>query len=135
MTAKKSSALSKYRVSRSRERLKAAEILLKAGSFSDSLSRSYYAMLFAARALLATKSLDSRKHTGVISLFNQRFVKEGIVDKRLGRMIAEAKGIREESDYGDYVTFTREEAQDQIDNAKLFIQEVARALNKKLDLS
>ena len=120
--------LSNERLYQARQRLKAAEVLLKAGSYKDSLSRSYYAMYSAARALLATKSLDSQKHSGVISLFNQHFVKEGVVDRRLGRLIAEAKGIREESDYGDYVSFSAEEARDQIQNAKLFIKEVARLL-------
>jgi uncharacterized protein (UPF0332 family) len=42
-----------------------------------SFARSYYAMFTAARALLATKHLDSSKHTGVVSLFNQHFVKTG----------------------------------------------------------
>ncbi len=89
-------------------------------------------MFWAVRALLATKNLDAKRHSGVIVLFNQYFIKEGIVDKKLGKMIAEAKGIREESDYADYVTFTREDALTQIHNAKIFIDEVTRAV-KKLD--
>lgn len=120
--------LTQYRLKQAKERLKAAEVLLDSKNYSDSLSRSYYAMFHATRALLATKSLDSRKHSGVIALFNQHFVKEGIVDSNMGRLIAEAKGVREESDYGDYVTFTKEDARTQLDNAKEFVRIVERAL-------
>lgn len=128
MKSSKMSALSKYRLDQAYERLKSARILFEAGSFGDSLSRSYYAMLSAARALLATKTLDSKKHSGVISLFNQHFVKEGLVNKELGRLIAEAKGIREENDYADYVTFSEEDAKDQLSNAEKFVADIKCAL-------
>ncbi len=79
--------LIQYRLKSSKEKLTLARILLENNQLKDSLSRSYYAMFTAARALLATKRLDSSKHVGVISLFNQHFVKTGIVSKNLGRML------------------------------------------------
>ena len=130
MTQSGKPVLAQYRIKQAKERLKAAELLCKSKSYRDSLSRSYYAMLQAARALLATKQLDSQKHSGVISLFNLHFVKEGIVDRSLGRLFAEAKGMREESDYADYVSFTQEDAQDQIKHAEFFIQEVLKVLKE-----
>lgn len=120
--------LSQYRLKQAKERFKAAEVLFDSGNYADSLSRSYYTMFTSARALLATKSLDSRKHSGVIALFNQYFVKEGIVNSNMGRLIAEAKGVREESDYGDYVTFTKGDAETQLNHAKEFIKEIERVL-------
>jgi len=80
-------ALSQYRLRDAAEKLKGAEVLLSNGLYKDSISRSYYAMFSAARALLAMEGLDSRKHSGVVSLFNRHFVKNGIVDKDLGRLI------------------------------------------------
>jgi mRNA-degrading endonuclease YafQ of YafQ-DinJ toxin-antitoxin module len=67
----------------------------------------------ADRALLATKHLDSSKHTGVVSLFNQHFVKEGIVTNNLGRMLMKAKDLRQDGDYKDFVETTMEEAHEQ----------------------
>ena len=58
----------RYRLENAKEKLNSAEVLLREKLFKDSLSRSYYAMFSAARALLATKELDSSKHSGVISL-------------------------------------------------------------------
>ena len=44
--------LAKYRFHDAVEKLAAAEILLQENHFKDSLSRSYYAMFSAVRALL-----------------------------------------------------------------------------------
>jgi len=99
--------LIQYRLKSSKEKLNSARILLENKQFKDSLSRSYYAMFTAARALLATKHLDSSKHSGVISLFNQHFVKTGIVAKDLGQMLMKGKDLRENGDYKDFVEVQR----------------------------
>src|SRR3990172_9709346 len=106
--------LARYRMSKAKEKIRAAEILLESSAFEDSVSRSYYAILMAARALLALKGLDSRKHSGVISLFNRHFVKEGLMDRTASRIIQDAKGEREEADYGDYKVVTEDEAMNQL---------------------
>jgi len=87
--------LVRYRIENSKEKLGSAKILLENSRFKDSISRSYYAMFTAARALLATKHLDSSKHTGVVSLFNRHFVKTGIVTKDLGRMLMKGRDLRQ----------------------------------------
>lgn len=124
--------LSKYRLEDSKEKLKSAEILLEKGQYKDSISRSYYAMFSAARALLALKEVNSSKHSGVISLFNQHFVKTNIVRKNCGRMLLDAKELREESDYGDFYIVTQEDAKTQLENAKFLFKEIERILNENL---
>lgn len=87
-----------YRLESAKEKLKAAVALLADGDYKDSVSRSYYAIFTAARALLATKRLDSSKHSGVIALFNQHFVKLGVVSKETSKLIERAKVYRERAD-------------------------------------
>ncbi len=120
--------LAVYRLNDSKEKLNASKILFENGSYKDSVSRSYYAMFTSSRALLATKSLDSAKHSGVISLFNLHFVKTGIVGKEYGKLLAEAKNIREESDYGDFVIVSKKEAGIQLEHAEQFIEEIEKAI-------
>jgi len=122
--------LVQYRLKSSKERLNSARILLENKQFKDSLSRSYYAMFTAARAILASKHLDSSKHTGVISLLNQHFVKTGIVTKDLGRMLMKGKGLREDGDYKDFVEVSMEEAQQQYSDAEEFIEKIEDVLRK-----
>lgn len=125
--------LSQHRLENSKEKLDIAEMLLNNGKYKDSASRSYYAMFSAARALLATKGLDSSKHSGVISLFNQHFVKTGVVKKELSKLLGGAKVVREKSDYADFVIISKEEAQRQIQSAKDVVEEVEKALKKIWD--
>lgn len=122
--------LAKYRLEVSQEKLDSARVLLKSKKYKDSVSRSYYAMFAAARSLLATKGLDSTKHSGVISLLNQHFVKQNILDKTFGRILAEAKDAREGSDYGDFVIVSPEEAELQLKNAEFFVSEIKRLVEK-----
>ena len=100
----------RYRLENAKEKLNSAEVLLREKLFKDSLSRSYYAMFSAARALLATKELDSSKHSGVISLFNQQFLKTNIMDRKIGKKLSEAKDFREAGDYEDFFVVSKVDA-------------------------
>ena len=131
MSSKERTAdLVKYRLQNSKEKLGSAKLLLENGKFKDSISRSYYAMYTAARALLATKHLDSSKHSGVISLFNQHFVKTGVVARDLGRILMKGKDLRQDGDYKDFVETSMKEAQDQYSDAKKFIDQIEDTLTE-----
>jgi len=123
-----STDLAQYRLQKANDHLKSAEILLNAGMYNDSLGRSYYAMFNAARALLAMKELDSKKHSGVISLFNQHFVKTGIIDRMAGRDLNKARVRRESSDYADFYLVSKEDSFNQLEMAKRFIKTIKLAL-------
>lgn len=125
--------LSRYRLQKAHSHLKSAEILYDAGMYNDSLGRSYYAMFNAARALLAMKKLDSKKHSGVISLFNQQFVKTDIVDRTTGKDLNKARVRRESSDYADFYLVSKEETFSQIETAKRFLKTIEDTLNKEVD--
>lgn len=117
-------ALSLARLKRSKQHLKSARDLVRNDDFADSVSRSYYAIFQAARALLALEGVESRKHSGVISLFNRVFVKTGRVGKRLGVILKDAKRSREMADYTELAEFSHEDAEGQISDAEFFIREV-----------
>jgi len=51
------------------EKLKAAKVLFERKFYSDAVSRAYYAMFYAARALLSEKNIYPKTHRGVISQF------------------------------------------------------------------
>ncbi len=127
----KNTELIKYRLENARERLKAAVDLFEKGDFKDSVNRSYYAIFSAARALLATMQLDSGKHSGVISLFNQHFVKPGTISKEASKLIEKAKLYREQADYADFFVVTKEETEVQIQSARKFIGEIEEVVRRQ----
>ena len=51
-------------------------------------NRSYYAIFHAIRSVNALDGFDSSKHSGVISHFNQEYVKTGMFEKNLPKSSA-----------------------------------------------
>jgi len=120
--------LARYRLELAKNKLQSAELLLDQSHYADAASRAYYALLHGARALLATKGLDSKKHSGVISLFNRHFVKTGIVPKGLGKLLLNAKDIREESDYNEFYVVSKQDTVDLVEQAKDFLEIIAKLI-------
>ncbi len=83
----KISELAKYRMLRAREPFNDGIKLLEGEALNSAVNRFYYAAFYATRSLLATKDLDSSKHSGVISLFNTHFVKTGEIDHNQAKFL------------------------------------------------
>lgn len=107
-----------------KDRLESAEILLTAGQYRDSISRSYYAFFDVVAALLATKGLIPKTHSGALQLFSLHFVKDGPFPKEYSKKMRDLLEDRTEADYDWKVEFTKEEAKEALSEAKEFIQVV-----------
>ena len=68
----------------------------------------------------------------MIALFNQHIIKMGLFPKDLSKFLSKAKDIREKADYGDFVEITEEDAQIQLKNAKRFIEEAEKTLQRMI---
>ena len=68
--------LAKYRIEKAREEHQVAKLAIEKDLFKSSMSSSYYSIFHSARALLVFKKLDSKKHSGVIALFNKEYKRE-----------------------------------------------------------
>ena len=64
-----------------------------------SVNRAYYAIFYAANALLQKENLASSKHSGVLALFRERFVKTGRIEAEFSTTYGKAFEARMESDY------------------------------------
>jgi uncharacterized protein (UPF0332 family) len=94
--------LARHRLQRARESLREADVLRAAAAPNGAVNRYYYAAFHAARALLATLGLDSARHSGVIALFNQHFVKTGLIPTDTARVLVRSFEKRLKSDYSDH---------------------------------
>lgn len=123
--------LAGYRMERAKEMLSAAEDNLKIGQYKTSLNRSYYAIFHAMRAMNILKGFDSSKHSGVIAYFNKEYIKEGIMDKELSVIIKSSSFLREKSDYDDFFIVGRNETENQLASAKVFLEAVEKYLTEQ----
>ena len=120
----------KYRLEMAEERLHSSKVLLEAGSYKDSIGRSYYAMFTAIRALLAMEGQDFSKHAGVIAYFQKEFVKTGKVDRKYSKYISQAFQIRNNTDYADFFIVSAQDAKEQYEKAKEFLKVIVKYLSE-----
>lgn len=123
--------LSEYRFSTSLDDLETAEILLEKGKYKSSVNRSYYSIFHALRAVTALSRFDSSKHSGIIAFFNKNYVKEGVFDKEISRIIDTAYRLREKADYKDFYAVSKEQAEEQLKKAKRVIEIVKPYLEQE----
>jgi uncharacterized protein (UPF0332 family) len=79
--------------------LEVAESLYKQGFPQDAASRLYYAMFYAAQALLKSEGIEVVKHSAVESALGYHFAKTGKIDPKYHRMLINARKVREIIDY------------------------------------
>ncbi|MCP5107786.1 MAG: HEPN domain-containing protein [bacterium] len=116
--------LSKFRLEKAEQNLKAAKLLFKDSLLSESINRSYYCIFHSARALIAYDKFDSRKHSAIIAYFNKNYIKPGKVEKEYSKIISKAFKIRTDSDYKDFYLVTKDETKEQLENAERFLLKV-----------
>ncbi|MGH7800453.1 MAG: HEPN domain-containing protein [Thermodesulfobacteriota bacterium] len=126
-------ALARYRMERSFETLEEAKLLFNGKKYVGAINRIYYVMFYAINALLILEGYSSSKHSGVMSLFNRHFIRTGIVSKEAGRFFQEMFVSRSKGDYGDFKTFTKEEAKSGLDKCEKYLQELKEALEKRFE--
>jgi uncharacterized protein (UPF0332 family) len=114
--------------------IRSAELLLSEGDFDGSVSRSYYAMFYAAEALLLTKDLKFSSHRSVISLFAEHFVRTGIFQREMGRRFSKTFEKRLLSDYSYAPQLGEEEARQTLGWANQFVEQIREYLSKADDL-
>lgn len=121
----------KYRLEKAKETLHTAEIVFKeVKDYTSANNRAYYAIFYAIRAVLTLEQKDFKRHKDVIAYFNQNYINKDIFPKMIGRKIAQAQRIREDSDYDDEYEPSQEKTEQQINTAKELIKLVEQYINE-----
>jgi uncharacterized protein (UPF0332 family) len=116
-------------MTRAERSLSAANLLIGNGYFTEAVSRAYYAMFYAATALLHSEGISVSRHSAVIAQVGQRFAKTGRLEPRLHRILIDMFDERQLADYSG-AGFTAERAQLAYQNASEFVAAVSDYLNK-----
>jgi uncharacterized protein (UPF0332 family) len=123
----------KYRRKRAKEALLEAEIMLENNKLSAAVNRIYYAVFYEVLALLLTKGLSSSKHSGVRSLFNKEFIKNGIISEEYGDFYNRVFGFRQRADYEDFVEFEHGKVKSWFDSTKDFIDSLEHVIQETIN--
>lgn len=110
--------------------LQAARSNLQQGFYGVAITRAYYAMFYAASALLASEGISRSKHSGVHSAFGERFVKRGLIEAEYAKMLGHAFDSRLDSDYDVEFVADQALAEDVLNDARRFVDRAERYLRE-----
>ena len=113
------------------ESLSVAQLDLDNGFNAAAINRAYYAIFYAANALLATEKLARSKHSGVLAAFRQHFIKTGLLPSELSEIYGLVMDDRHESDYDIMSATSTEDAVIDIQQARHFVDEVRTWLQRE----
>ena len=116
---------------RAAKSLGAAEVLMRSGYAEDSVSRSYYAILHAAKSALFVHDIATSSHAAVRTLFGLHIVRSGEIEVKWAKVLAETMDDRLIADYSSAARFSDEEAQAVYERAKAFLDQVRKYLHTK----
>jgi len=124
--------LIKYRREKAAQTLEDARFLFEGKRLSFTVNRIYFALFYEVIALLKTKNLSSSKHAGVRTLFNEHFVKTGIVETDIGKFYAQIFAFKQKGDYDDFIYFEEEKVRDWLEKAETYLKELEECIAKEM---
>ncbi|TET44684.1 MAG: HEPN domain-containing protein [Dehalococcoidia bacterium] len=113
---------------RADECLKGAKILLKEGQLHRAVSRAYYGVFHAAKAILHTRGIKAKTHSGARALFGEHIVKPGIMGKESADILRNLSNARQLSDYEVHAELDRDELERLITQPDKFLGAVKEIL-------
>jgi len=120
-------ALVDYRLQRARETLGDAHLLYdRKGSLWSVINRAYYVMFYAVLALLTSVGKGASKHSGVLTMFDEHFIKPGHLPKAMSKAIHKAFDLRQIGDYRELATLDKEHVTEILTLADEFVEKVVQ---------
>ena len=109
-------------LNKSRDSIRAGWVLMREGFPSFAASRAYYAMFYAAQALLEGEGLSFSRHSAVIAAFGRHFAKTNRLPAEFHRYLLDAMTARHEGDYAPSPTIGADDARVHLERAEEFLE-------------
>jgi len=129
MTDQERKELVEYRINRSKATFDEVHLHVKNELWNTAINRLYYACYYAVIALLISQKIVTQTHAGVRQMFGLHFVKNGLIEKELGKFYSDIFDKRQTGDYDDYVTFSREDVESMMEPAKMLIASIGKIIH------
>jgi uncharacterized protein (UPF0332 family) len=113
-----------YRMQRAIETLEEARVMADIEHWNTCANRLYYAAFYAVSALLVKDGVSAKKHSGIKALFNRHYIKARKLSKEKGRLYSRLFDLRQEGDYLDFVSLSKEEVAPLVEATADFIETV-----------
>jgi uncharacterized protein (UPF0332 family) len=116
-------SIARYRSEIAKGRLNASRVLFNEGFYNDAISKAYFAVHAISRAILILHDIRATTHEGVKTMLSKELIKEAkILPQDFAKRYSQLKALREDADYEDFITYSKEDAEEAIESAERFIQ-------------
>lgn len=110
--------------------IEGASTLFRMGHYSDSISRSYYAVFYCLKALFAQDNIKAQKPTMMLSVLGKHHVKQGKLEPCYHKLIYQIFDLRFHVEYECKNQENIEDAKFALENANIVINEIKTNLIK-----
>jgi uncharacterized protein len=115
-----------------RDAARVARAALELGIARDALSRAYYAVFHAVRALLLLDGLEPKTHQGVIRLFSDQWIKTGRIASSQMLVLTRLQSYRLASDYSYSFDVRPDDVEAELDAAERFVVQAGEIVARGL---
>lgn len=120
----------KYRIVSAFNAYEAAKVLGENGFWNSAVNRLYYAIFYAANALLVQNEINASSHSGTRSQFSLYFIKTGKLDIKYGKLLTELYDWRQKGDYENIFDYNAESVQPLFPQVLEMIEEIDKIIKK-----
>lgn len=120
-----------FYVEKANNSLADAKLLAENNRWNGCANRLYYACFFMVYAILLDKiDVRIKSHSGIKTLFNQHFIKTGIIEMVHSKHYTYLFDLRGDADYGDFEIITKEEIAPLVVGTEMFINNLKEFISK-----
>ena len=117
-------AMVAYRQEKADVAIDDALFLTDAGRYNIAANRLYYALYYAASALLLSQGIATKSHSELITQMHKNYIKTGILTVEEGSLFRVMFDLRHEGDYEDFVDVEREDIEEYIPRVKELVEKL-----------
>ena len=119
-----------YRLEKSKAALEDADFLYANQKYNLSANRLYYALYYAASALLISREIPTKTHSGLITQIHLQLVKTNILSQDDGKLMKVMFDMRHEGDYEDFIDIQKEDIDEYAPKVKQLVERLVSLTNK-----
>lgn len=109
------------KLAKAKNLLAEVDILVHHKFYMTAINRLYYGCFHVTKALLLTKDLIPKTHSGTVSMLHQYFVQEGAFDFNQASFFSRLMQERIEDDYNDLLKIEEVEVMEFVEPAKEYV--------------
>jgi len=128
MTGDNRLANARIDIATARDEIRLADAAIGIGVRRGAMSRSYYAVFHACRALLLLEGVEAKTHAGLHRLVAEHLVRPGKVPVATNLLLTKLQAYRNAADYAFAFDIAEDDAKREVDEARAFVELAATAV-------